>query len=284
MQPLSARHVLLVILAMACIVLGDTGGKVLTSQGISPYFAAWGRFALAAVVLAPLSGLTRADLPAFTDWRLLVRALLIVAGISAILTALKTEPIANVFGAFFVGPVIAYFGSALLLRERITLLRAGLLLIGFGGVLLVVKPGFGMSFGMAMALLAGSFYGSYLVANRMLAEAYRPRLLLFSQLAIGAVVLTPLAVLHWPDTVTPGFVWAFPLSAAGSAMGNFLLLTASRHLPANIVAPLIYSQILWAVLLGLTVFGDWPDGIALAGLAIIAASGLFGLRLASRGR
>lgn len=284
MRDLPLSHVLLVILAMACIVLGDTGGKSMTSQGISPYFAAWGRFALAAVVLAPLSGLTRADLPAFGDWRLLVRAVLIVAGISAILTALKTEPIANVFGAFFVGPVIAYFGSALLLRERITLLRAALLLIGFGGVLLVVKPGFGMSFGMGMALLAGSFYGSYLVANRMLAEIYRPRLLLFSQLAIGAVVLTPLAVLHWPAATTPGFAWAFPLSAAGSALGNFLLLTASRRLPASIVAPLIYSQILWAVLLGLTVFGDWPDGIALAGLAIITASGLFGLRLASRGR
>ena len=180
--------------------------------------------------------------------------------------------------------MIAYFGSAILLRERITLLRAVLLLIGFGGVLLVVKPGFGMSYGMGMALLAGSFYGSYLVANRLLAEAYRPRLLLFSQLFIGAIILTPPALVHWPETLPPGFIWAFPLSAAGSAMGNYLLLTASRNLPANIVAPLVYSQILWAVLLGLVVFGDWPDSLALAGLFIIAASGLFGLSLASRGR
>lgn len=283
-RAISSGHAALVVLAMACIVLGDTGGKIMTTQGISPYFAAWGRFTLAAVALAPFAGLGRADLPALTDRRVLLRTLLIVAGISAILTALRTEPIANVFGAFFVGPVIAYFGSTVLLRERVTAARAVLLLIGFGGVLLVVKPGYGMSLGMAMALLAGCFYGSYLVATRMIAGVYRPRLLLFSQLAIGAVILTPFAAANWPETLPPGFVWAFPLSAFGSALGNYLLLIASRSLPANVVAPLVYSQILWAMLLGFAVFGDWPDGLALFGLAIIMASGLSGLRLAVRGR
>lgn len=284
MRSFPITHALLVVLAMACIVLGDTGGKTMTSQGISPYFAAWGRFALAAVAFVPFAGLTKADIPAFADRRVLLRTALIVAGISAILTALKTEPIANVFGAFFIGPVVAYFGSALLLRERVTLIRAMLLLIGFAGVLLVVKPGFGMSIGMAIALLAGTFYGTYLIATRLVAGVFRPRFLLFSQLAIGAIVLTPLAIATWPETLPPGFAWAFPLSAAGSALGNYLLLIASRSLPANVVAPLVYSQILWAMALGLAVFGDWPDGLALAGLVIILVSGLFGLRLASRGR
>lgn len=284
MREISLPHALLVVAAMACIVLGDTGGKTMTSQGISPYFAAWGRFALAAVAFAPFAGLTRADLPALWDWRVLLRTGLIVAGISAILTALRTEPIANVFGAFFVGPVVAYFGSALLLREKITPIRATLLLIGFAGVLLVVKPGFGMSFGMLMALLAGTLYGSYLVATRLVAGVYRPRFLLLSQLALGALVLTPFAAMTWPEDLPPGFAWAFPLSAFGSALGNYLLLVASRALPANVVAPLVYSQILWAMVLGLVVFGDWPDGPALIGLAIILASGLYGLRLAGLGR
>jgi drug/metabolite transporter (DMT)-like permease len=283
MTPISIRHAALVVLAMAFIVLGDTGGKTMTAQGISPYFAAWGRFALAAIIFAPFAGLTKSDLPAFVDKWVLLRTVLIVAGISAILTALKTEPIANVFGAFFVGPVVAYFGSALLLGERITPIRATLLLIGFAGVLLVVKPGFGMSFGMAMALLAGTFYGSYLVATRLVAGTYRPRFLLFSQLSLGALALTPFAIGNWPDTLPPGFAWAFPVSAFGSAMGNYLLLIAARSLPANVVAPLVYSQILWAMVLGWAAFGDWPDMIAMFGLAIILLSGLAGLRLATRG-
>lgn len=275
---------LMVVAAMACIVLGDTGGKTLTAGGISPYFAAWGRFAIAAIALLPFAGLKRHELTVFTDRRVLLRAGLIVCGISAILTALKTEPIANVFGAFFVGPVVAYFGSAFLLKERITALRALLLLIGFAGVLLVVKPGFGMSPGMGFALLAGTFYGSYLIATRMIAGEFRPRLLLLSQLVLGAIVTTPAALWHWPAARPDHFTLAFLVSAMGSALGNYLLLIASRSLPANIVAPLVYSQILWAMLLGLAVFGDWPDGLALAGLAVILASGLAGLFLAQRGR
>ncbi|MEC9103283.1 MAG: DMT family transporter, partial [Pseudomonadota bacterium] len=146
------------------------------------------------------------------------------------------------------------------------------------------KPGFGMSPGMGFALLAGLFYGSYLVATRMIAGDYRPRLLLLSQLVLGALVLTPLALLNWPETWSGGFTIAFLLSALGSAVGNYLLLIASRHLPANIVAPLVYSQILWAMLMGLFIFGEWPDGLALLGLAVILTSGLAGLRLAQRGR
>ncbi|WP_188478943.1 DMT family transporter [Primorskyibacter flagellatus] len=283
MPGISLPHVAMVLGAMFLIVAGDTAGKTMTGQGMNPFFVAWGRFALAALMLAPLAGLRREDLPAFLDWRLLLRTLFIVAGICAILTALRTEPIANVFGAFFISPVVSYFGSAAVLKERITVARSVLLLIGFAGVLLVVRPGFGMTPGMGFALFAGSCHGAYLVTTRWLAGAYRPRLLLLSQLATGGLVLTPFALLHWPAEVSQGFAWAFPLSAFGSAMGNYLLVIASRTLPAGIVAPLVYAQIVAAMILGLVVFGDWPDSMALAGLAVILASGVAGLRLAGRG-
>ena len=156
MPGISLPHVAMVLGAMFLIVAGDTAGKAMTGQGMNPVFVAWGRFALAALMLAPLAGLRREDLPAFLDWRLLLRTLFIVAGICAILTALRTEPIANVFGAFFISPVVSYFGSAAVLKERITVARSVLLLIGFAGVLLVVRPGFGMTPGMGFALFAGS--------------------------------------------------------------------------------------------------------------------------------
>lgn len=146
-----------VVTAMTCIVAGDTAGKALTAAGAHPFFVAWARFAMAALVLLPFSGLRRAELPQLADWRILMRGALIVGGISSILTALRTEPIADVFGAFFIGPVVSYILAALLLRERVTPLRSLLLAIGFCGVILVVKPGFGAGLGMAFALLAGMF-------------------------------------------------------------------------------------------------------------------------------
>ena len=99
---LSLRILGMVVLAMTLIVIGDAAGKVLTAQGFSPIFVAWSRFTVAAVVLLPFSGLTAAELRGFLDWRIILRALLIAAGISCILTALRTALIPICFCPFVV--------------------------------------------------------------------------------------------------------------------------------------------------------------------------------------
>lgn len=279
----SARVVGMVVFAMFLIVGGDAAATVLTNAGFSQVFVAWTRFALAAVLLAPFCGLRWDELRQFVDWRLALRAALIVGGIVCILTALKTEPMANVFGGFFVGPVVSYFLSALLLRERITLLRTLLLLVSFIGVLLVVRPGFGMTTGMGFAILAGCFHGSYLVATRWLAGNFRPRFLLLSQLLIGALLLLPFAIGPVPD-ITGATFGLITISALGSAAGNLLLVLVNRTTPAGVVAPLIYSQLLAAMIIGWAVFGQWPDGQSLIGLLIIMIAGVSSVWFAGRGR
>jgi len=268
--------------SMTLIVGADTAGKVLTQDSVSPVFIAWTRFAIAAVLIAPFCGLARADAPALRDPRIWLRALLIMGGISCILTALRTEPVANTFGAFFIGPVVAYSLSALLLKERITPARTLLLGLSFVGVLMVVKPGFGATLGMGLALLAGVFHACYLVSTRWIAQLYRPRLLLFTQLLLGAVILAPFGLAVRPDTLTTGIVLLVTLSALGSAMGNLLLVMLSQTTPSSVIAPLIYTQLLSATVLGYLVFGDWPDLISFAGLALIFATGLASLAIARR--
>ncbi|WP_306154566.1 DMT family transporter [Roseovarius sp. MMSF_3281] len=284
--PLAITHVwmtlFMVVPAMFCIVAGDTAGKALTQAGAHPFFVAWARFAMAALVLLPLSGLSRDELPKLLGWRILLRGALVVGGIASILTALSTEPIADVFGAFFVGPIISYILAALLLKEHVTPARSLLLVLGFAGVLLVVKPGFGAGLGMGFAVLAGVFYGSFLTATRWLAGHFRPRFLLISQLLVGSVLLAPLALAVGAPAMTPQ-IWLLLIgSAAGSAMGNFLLAMATRSAPASVIAPLVYTQLIAATLLGYLAFGDWPDALSLTGLAVILTSGLLSLRLARR--
>ena len=64
------------------------------------------------------------------------------------------------------------------------------------------------------------------------------------------------------------------LSAGASACGNFMLVIANRTAEASLIAPLVYSQLISATVLGVLVFGDWPDGWSLLGLALIALSGI----------
>ena len=272
----------IMVLAMTLIVGGDVAAKVLSQDGVSPIFVAWTRFAIACLVLLPLSGVSRSDASALRDPRVWLRALLIMAGICCILTALRTEPVANTFGAFFIGPIVAYALSVILLKERVTLLRTVLLGCSFLGVLLVVKPGFGVSVGMGFALLAGVFHGSYVVATRWIAPLYRPRLLLISQLALGALILAPFGLAALPATITWAGAALLLISAMGSAFGNLLLVSLSKTTPSSVIAPLIYTQLLSATALGFLVFSDWPDTFAFLGLAVIFVSGVASLALARR--
>lgn len=263
----------MVVTAMTFIVGGDVAGRLLSQDGFAPTFVAWTRFALAAVVLLPFCGLQKGEARMLLRPQLIFRGALIALGIACILTALQTEQMADVFGAFFVGPIVSYFLAAALLGERITPVRTALLLISFGGVMLVVKPGFGMTMGLGFAVLAGCFHGSYLVATRWLAPDYRPRFLLLSQLIAGSVLLLPFAFAELPDMTTRHMV-LIGLSAGGSALGNLLLVLANRRAPASVIAPFIYSQLIAATVFGFWVFGDLPDTLAFAGLGIIMLAGI----------
>lgn len=266
------RALPLMLLAMTLIPAGDTAGKLLGEAGVAPAFTAWSRFALGAVMILPfVLHLTRPTL--FADWRVWLRGLLLAGGILSILTALTTEPIANVFGAFFVGPILAYGLSAWLLGEGFSRARIVLLGIGFLGVLLVVKPGFGMTPGLGFAVLGGVFYGGFLTASRWVSDIARPGALLLSQLVVGALALAPFGLAALP-ALEPRIAALSFGSALGSMLGNLCLILALRMAPASQLAPFVYTQLIAATALGWAVFGALPDALTLMGLAILLLSGL----------
>ncbi len=207
------------------------------------------------------------------DRRIWLRAALLAGGILSIQMALQRAPVADVFAAFFIGPIFSYLLSVLLLGERVTRLRSALMLMGFAGVLLVVRPGLGTGSGIGFALLAGLFYGAFLTASRWLSPVARPASLLFSQLFLSALMLTPFSLQTVPE-MTPTLIGLTFTSALFSLGGNFLLLFAYARAPAATLAPFVYFQLIGAVLLGWVVFRDLPDAATWAGLALIIGAGI----------
>jgi drug/metabolite transporter (DMT)-like permease len=274
------RAIPIMFIAMSLIPAGDSAGKILTSgMGVAPVFVAWSRFAIGALMVLPF--LPHGTWGLMRDWRLWLRAATLAAGITCIQTALQTEAIANVFAAFFIGPMVSYLLAALFLRERITLLRSALILLGFFGVLLVVRPGMGGGTGgpgLLFAVAAGLFYGVFLTMSRWLSDLAPPLALTFTQLAMSAVMLLPLGLMNLPQATLPvaGLATA---SALFSMLGNLLLLYAYRRAPATRLAPLVYFQLIAAVLLGLFLFSTLPDALTWAGLAVIITAGITSARL-----
>lgn len=265
-------------LGMLLIPLGDAAGKLMTNSGISPLFVAWTRYGVGIVFLAPFV-LQKKALRLLKDWRIWVRSAAHVLTIITILTALSTEPIALVFGAFFLGPMVSYILSIWLLKEDGNWQRIVLLLIGLGGVFLVVKPGFGMTPGLGWALLSGVFYGMFLTASRWVAPLGRPVHLLLSQLLTGTLILTPFSLTAMPETIPYGLVtW----SAVASMLGNLLLVLAYARAGASTLAPFVYVQLIGATFYGVVFFNTWPDWISGIGIAVIFCAGTATLFLRKR--
>ncbi len=254
---------------MLLIPFGDTAGKIMTNSGISPFFVAWTRYAVGLLVLIPFVWQKRV-FQLLKNWRIWLRSALQVMTIVTILTALSTEPIATVFGAFFLGPMVSYILSIWLLKETGSILRIILLFIGLAGVFLVVKPGFGMTTGLAWALLSGVFYGAFLTASRWVAPLGKPVHLLLTQLMIGAAILMPLGATHIPTDVPWGLVtW----SAVASMLGNLFLVFAYARAGASTLAPFVYVQLIGATAYGVMFFNTWPDWISAIGIAVIFCAG-----------
>lgn len=262
------------LVGLSLIPVGDSAGKLLGIQGVDPLFIAWSRLAVGFAFVLPFSGLSLKEIGLLFNWRLLIRAGLFSCAIFSMLTALKTEPIANVFGIFFIGPIVSYFLAGLMLKETITPARSIALLIGFAAVLMVVKPGWDMGTGAPLALLAGTCFGCMLVCNRWLAGQFRPRLILVSTLLAGSLALAPIAVPTIPAELDTHLITLVLVSSLASAIGNLIILQTSKHLEASIVAPFVYSQLIIATALGVLLFDEWPDMISGIGLIIIFSSGV----------
>ncbi len=267
---------LLLCLGMSLIPAGDAAGKMAQSHGVAPGFVAWSRFVIGAVLVLPF--LPRAEFARSFDKRLWLRAALIAGGITSILTALSRIPLADAFAGLFVGPLVSVLLCALLLGEKVSAVRWGLVALGFAGVMLVVRPSGEMNPFALFAVLAGLFYGGFLAASRWLAGHYPPLTLLASQLAMAAVLTLPFGLWLWPV-----FNWQvaglLALSGLCSMGGNLTLIHAYKQASAAQVAPFVYVQLLAATGLGYVLFADVPTPLTWAGMALIAAAGIVSARL-----
>jgi drug/metabolite transporter (DMT)-like permease len=265
------KAVFIMLLAMSFIPAGDTASKVLTSElGVAPIFVVWSRFVIGGLILLPFTW--SAGLAVWRDWRVWFRSALIAAGISCITMALQKAPLADVFGAFFIGPMVSFVLSVWLLKERVRGVQILLVIVGFVGVLLIVRPGLEASSGLGWAVLAGCFYGSFLTASRWLAGSVALSGLMITQMVGPILLTTPFVIGDIPE-MTPQIAKLTAISAVGSMLGNMLMLLAYRMQEATKLAPFVYFQLISAVLLGWAIFGDLPGVYVIAGMALIIAAG-----------
>jgi drug/metabolite transporter (DMT)-like permease len=189
--------------------------------------------------------------------------------------AFSLMPLAGAVAINFSAPLFSGLISVLWLKERAGPARWGALLVGFVGVLIVVKPGSdSIQLGALFALANAIMYGSVTVAVRGMSKTESANTLLMWQMVCLAVMHSFLLVFgfRWP---TPQHAALFVSMGVANAAAQYLWTRALHAAPATAVSPFYYFLLVWTMFIGFFVWGDVPTAGLLLGSGIVVASGLF---------
>ncbi len=205
----------------------------------------------------------------------LLRGAVLTASSLLFLTALSRMPLAEAASIAFMAPLFIAVLSGPVLHERVEGRTWVALAFGFGGVLLIVRPGGGLfSFVSLLPLASALMMAVYQLMTRRLAGRDASLTTLFYPALVGSIAVP----LVFPVSMSvPGNALHLAMFCALGVLGgigHFFLIRAHFHAPPSMLGPFMYGQLVTAVLLGWLVFGQLPDGAAVLGMLLITASGL----------
>lgn len=263
--------------ALAVFAVLDAGAKWISGY-MDPLQAVWARYAVSVVfvslVLNPWThpGVLQTRAPVLQG----VRSLMLLLSTVLNFLALQHLQLAEAITIMFATPLLIALLSGPFLGEWPGPRRMIAIGVGFLGVIVVMRPGIGGLHPAAFLLVAGVFcYAFYNLTTRKLASIDSSETTMMYSGIAGVLVMTPLMLFVWTHPSSP-LVWAIMLlMGACGAFGHWLIIGAHKRVPAAVLAPFIYTQLIWMLILGWLVFDQWPDRWTLGGGLIVAASGLY---------
>ena len=271
------RGTLLVVLAVGIFAVMDTIAKYLARSYPIPGLV-WARYAANLVILLAFLG-ARGEFKRLRTARPGLQILrgLLLAGASALyFTSLTVLPLAEAAAIGFVMPLFLALLAVPMLGERMDGGLLAAVLVGLAGALVIVRPGASVFTPYALLPVGMAVCNAfYQILTRKVAGVEHPLTSVVWGAIVGTVLFSLVAPFAW---VTPANPWHwFLLGVIGmlASVGHFLLIKAYDYATATALAPFFYTQLVWVMLLGWLVFGDFPDGWSLFGMGIIVAAGIF---------
>jgi drug/metabolite transporter (DMT)-like permease len=275
----NSRGIIAMLVSQAGFIINDTLVKVASENLPTGEIMAVRGF-MASSVIAFIAW----RLGAFPTWSMLANRMVILRTAGEIgattfyLHALFRMPIANATAILQALPLVATAAAAIFLKEKVGWRRWVAIMIGFAGVLLIVQPGpEGFNFAAFFALAAVLFMTLRDLSTRQLPKH-------IPSLAITTISAVAIAIMGCVLGIVFQEQWVFPdllnlgILASASIMllsGYYFVIVAMRSGDMSVVAPFRYSIVIWAIVLGIAVFGDIPSLMTLAGMGIVTSTGVY---------
>ncbi|MDZ4094508.1 MAG: DMT family transporter [Paracoccaceae bacterium] len=220
-------------------------------------------------------------------WLLALRALFLILSTYCFVAAVAVMPIADALAIAFVEPFVLLILGKMLFGDEVGPRRIVASLVGFGGALLVIQPSLA-AFGLvALYPLGTAFtFAFYMLSTRQMARSLHPVTMQLHTSIAGMLICLPILLaasgsgLATLDPIRPqgiAWLWLFGVGFWGS-ISHICMTYALKFAPSATLAPLHYLEIISAVTLGYLVFGDFPNLMTWAGIAVISGSGLYIIR------
>jgi drug/metabolite transporter (DMT)-like permease len=278
----TARRQRLMGIGLMCVAVACLTGIDVIAKYLNHYMdtieVVWARytsaFVLALMVSNPITrpGLLITRRPGLQ----FARAMLMVAGTSLNVLALRYLQIDQTLSILFSTPFLVAAMAGPMLGEWVGWRQWVAISVGFLGVLLVIRPGFGGLHPAAfLSVATACCYALYGIVTRLLSRTDSNETQLFYGNFIGALTMSAVVWLVWTTPQSWFIVLLMVVTGAIGSVGHYLLIAAHKLAPPALITPFMYTQLVWGIALGYLVFNQLPNPWTLAGAAIVIGSGLY---------
>ena len=267
--------ILLMIGAVFCFASMDATAKYLMKE-IGPAQTIWARYTVQAVIVTVLI-LPKINVYGRTNYPKLqfLRSVALMMATTLFFFSFSRLGLAEASAIFNISPVLITLGAFLFLREQIGPRRLIGIIVSLLGALIIIRPGTGVfSIYALLPLGAAIFYSTYSLATRFVGTDESPWTSLFYSAIFGAICYSIYIAFYWNPMSNDAILLTIIIGLFGTA-GHICLIRALTLGEASLVAPFIYTNLLFTTTWGFVLFGNLPDFWTIVGALIIVAAGIY---------
>ena len=267
--------ILLMIGAVFCFASMDATAKYLMKE-IGPAQTIWARYTVQAVIVTVLI-LPKINVYGRTNYPKLqfLRSVALMMATTLFFFAFSRLGLAEASAIFNISPVLITLGAFLFLREQIGPRRLIGIIVSLLGALIIIRPGTGVFTIYALLPLgAAIFYSTYSLATRFVGTDESPWTSLFYSAIFGAICYSIYIAFYWNPMSSNAILLTIIIGLFGTA-GHICLIRALSIGEASLVAPFIYTNLLFTTTWGFVLFGNLPDFWTIVGALIIVVAGIY---------
>ena len=266
------KAVLLATVASFCAVLMSVFLK-LDQNDINVFTVGFLRFFFGLILILPFIIKSNFNIYKTNNFKFhLARSIINVPMMILGFAALMYIPLEQIKAIGFLSPILVVILSVLILKERIYIIRILALIIGFFGVLIILRPGIiEINVGAYMVLLSGLLWSTVIIITKFMSQEDSPMTILTYQYTFVSIFILPLALIYWTNPTLNSLYYALLAAIVGTVL-HLCINNSYRLADLSVIQPVWFTQLIFASIFGFSIFGEIPDGWTWAGGILVFAS------------